>query len=72
MFNMTVLVRPELRRQLLTPDEVADVLRVSSGTVRRHLVSGEIRGVRVGSGPKAPWRIPSTELDRLSGTETQA
>jgi excisionase family DNA binding protein len=53
--------------KVLTTEEFADALRVRTETVRRHLLSGDIRGVRIGSGPKAPWRIPVSELRRFTG-----
>lgn len=46
----------------LTPGETADLLRVSERTVRRRAESGELPGVRVGDGPRAPLRIRSDAL----------
>ncbi len=55
--------------QVLTVDELASAIRVRPATVRRHLATGDIRGTRLGTGPKAHWRIPLAELRRLSGEE---
>ena len=58
-----------LRDRLRTPEEVAEYVHLNAQTVRAKLRSGEIRGVRLGKGPKAPWRIPASELRRLTGEE---
>lgn len=50
---------------LLTAAETAAALRLAPSTVRRLLNDGAIRGIRVGAGPKARWRIPESELDRI-------
>lgn len=48
--------------ELLTPDEVKDLLRVAGGTVRSLLRSGEFpNAFRVG---KRQWRIPRSDVDR--------
>jgi len=65
---MTVFA-PSNPPQLLNVQEFASAVRLKPATVRRHLATGDIRGVRIGSGPKAVWRIPRAELDRLSGEE---
>ncbi len=41
---------------LITTEEAADRLRVSRQTVYRLLARGELRGLRVGRGPKAHHR----------------
>jgi excisionase family DNA binding protein len=46
---------------LLTASEVGAALRVSPVTVRRWLLSGALRGVKVGGA----WRIPQAEVDRV-------
>jgi excisionase family DNA binding protein len=50
-------------RPLLTVSEVADRLSVSIRTVRRRIEAGEIRAVRLGSGPQPPVRIDPAELE---------
>ena len=47
--------------RLLTPMEVAAVLRVSHRTVVRWLQQGRLRGIRVGR----QWRIPEEELQAI-------
>lgn len=49
----------------VTPGEAALVLRFSEETVRRHLRNGELRGVKLGGGRCARWRVPASELDRF-------
>lgn len=47
--------------QLLTVREVAEALRVSTETIRRHVHDGTIRAVTIGR----LIRIPAPELERL-------
>jgi excisionase family DNA binding protein len=49
------------RPDLLTTQEVADALRVSTETIRRHVHEGAIAAVRLGT----VIRIPVYELERL-------
>lgn len=68
-------VSPALRiAQLLTPAEVADVLRVSARTVRRYGDEGRLHRVRVG-GRLARYTAASVEAliaNNSDGTETTA
>lgn len=57
MDNTTTAARP----RLLTTGEVAEALRVSAETIRRHVGDGTIRAVTIGR----LIRIPASELDRL-------
>lgn len=57
------------RAQFLTPQEVADLLRVSSMTVYRLIRSGELRAVRVGKA----YRLLEEDVDAyLADRFTQA
>ena len=47
---------------LLTPKEVAELLRVHPATVTRWIRLGQIRAVRL---PAGTYRIPSEEVERL-------
>ncbi len=49
----------------LTPEELAEALRVSPETVRRWLRTGEVKGQRAGR----LWRVPWEEGVRLLGNE---
>lgn len=49
--------------RLLTVCEVALTLRQSERTVRDKIASGDLRGVRIGSGPRAPIRVGAAELE---------
>lgn len=54
----------ELLRQYadyLTPEEAAEVLGISVGTVYRKLQSGDLAGFQLGR----QWRIPPAELEKL-------
>ena len=52
---------------LMTPDEVADQLKVSIFTVRRWIHQGELPAYRIGRG----WRIGSADLDQWLETHRQ-
>lgn len=47
--------------RLLTAQEVADLMRVSTMTVYRLIRSGELAALRVGRG----WRLRPLEVDRF-------
>jgi excisionase family DNA binding protein len=49
--------------RLLTVGEVALKLRQSERTVRDKIACGDLPALRVGSGPRAPIRVPADELD---------
>jgi excisionase family DNA binding protein len=50
---------------LLTIDEVAHALKLSSATVRRRIADGSLEAVRVGRGEGRSIRVPSRALERL-------
>ena len=50
--------------RLVSLKEAADVLGVTPITVRRMISRGDLRGFRVGSGPKAPIRVDLSEALR--------
>jgi excisionase family DNA binding protein len=50
--------------QLLTVRETAEVLRQSEWSVRQKIGRGEIPALRVGVGPRAPFRILRADLER--------
>ena len=53
---------------MLTPAEVAETLRVSPSTVRRHVRDGSLAAVRPGPGPSAHIRVePGALEDFLQG-----
>lgn len=51
--------------EFLTIDEFAKKVKVHPDTIRRAIRKGYINAFRAGSGKKAPWRIPATEIERL-------
>ena len=58
------LERKSEMEPLYTPEEVAELLRVSPRTVQRWLAQGKLQGVKVGR----LWRIPKASLDRFLET----
>ena len=42
----------------MTVDQAAELANVSRATLYRRVASGEVEAVKIGSGPKAPLRIP--------------
>ena len=48
--------------QLMTSQEVAEVLRVHPATVRRWVLEGKIQAMRL---PGGEYRIRASELDKL-------
>jgi len=49
--------------ELLTPEDVARILRMTEASVREKLKSGEIRGFKLG-GRTGRWKIKPEELRR--------
>jgi acetyl-CoA synthetase len=45
--------------EFYTPDEVAQKLKVSLRTIKTHLLSGQLKGVKVGR----LWRIRASDLE---------
>ncbi len=47
--------------RLLTPEEVAERLRLSVITVKKWLREGKLKGVKVGK----LWRVPEEEVEKV-------
>lgn len=56
-------------QQVFTPQEVATVLRVSSETIRRKIVSGELHALEVGGKERKQYRIFGQDLVNWLGQE---
>lgn len=56
------------RLELLTPKEVAKILRVSPRTVQRWVKAGKLRAVRAGR----LWRIPKEALVEFLSEKSEA
>ena len=56
----------ELHMELLTIQEFAKLTKLSDDTIRRAIKAGRIHGFRVGAGKRAGYRIPKTEIMRIS------
>ena len=50
-----------LNYELLTVEEVANILRLNVRTIWRMLGDGRLKGIRLGGG----WRIPKEELEKI-------
>jgi excisionase family DNA binding protein len=50
----------------MTVREVAVLLQVAETTVREWLRNGRIRGIKLQGETKHRWRIPRSEVDRLT------
>jgi excisionase family DNA binding protein len=51
----------------LTPEEVAEVLEISLGTVYKKLQSGDLAGFQLGR----QWRVPPAEVEKLKLRESR-
>jgi len=61
-----------LAQTVFTPQEVATALRVSSETIRRKIVSGELGALEVGGKERKQYRIFSRDLVQWLGQERAA
>jgi excisionase family DNA binding protein len=52
------------RAPLMRPKDVAAYLNVNVFLVYRALESGELVGHKIGSRPKAPWRVRIEDVER--------
>src|SRR4051812_14087489 len=55
-----------MNEDLLTADQAAARLGLSPKTVRRQLRDGLLPGIKLGTGPKAQWRLPAAYIDHRS------
>ena len=53
---------------IYTPQEIAEVLKVSTATLSRAIRDGKLKALRVGG----QWRIVGTDLVKYLNVETQA
>ena len=67
MGNETVRSLLKQYANYLTPEEAAEVLGISLGTVYRKLQSGDLAGFQLGR----QWRIPPAEIEKLQLRERQ-
>ncbi|HLH71782.1 MAG TPA: helix-turn-helix domain-containing protein [Chloroflexota bacterium] len=61
MPNETIRGLFQQYRNSLTPEQAAEILEVSVGTIYRKLTSGDLAGFQIGH----QWRIPPSELAKL-------
>lgn len=48
---------------LLTVKDAADQFRCSEAHIRRLIDSGELDAIRIGNGPRSPYRVPRNSLE---------
>lgn len=53
-------------RRFLTVEQFADALQLSRQSVRRRIRQGRIKAANVGTARHHDYRIPASELDKLS------
>jgi len=52
--------KPEKLEQLFTVSQTAEALSVTNGTIYRFLISGRLKGVKIGGSQR--WRIRSQDV----------
>lgn len=52
----------DLTRRMFSPKEIAEMFSVTEYTVREWIKAGELKATRLGSGSRAPIRVPEAEL----------
>lgn len=52
--------------RFLTVQEFADIIRVHSNTIRKGIRNGHIQAFKTGIGKKSSYRIPTSEVSRMS------
>lgn len=53
------------QHELCTREEISQFLRVSTRTVDRMMLEGQIKYIKIGDGIKGAVRIPKSEIERL-------
>ncbi len=53
-------------KEFFTIMEMADKLRIHPNTVRKAIKEGRIQAFRTGAGLRSEYRIPVTEINRIS------
>lgn len=57
----------------MTVEQAAELANVSRATLYRRVATGEVEAVKIGTGPKAPIRIPRTSfVEWIFGDGTEA
>lgn len=51
------------RRPLMTVNEIAAMVNVNRFLVYRALETGDLKGHKIGSRPKAPWRVRIEDVE---------
>jgi excisionase family DNA binding protein len=69
----TVTFEEAMDEPLLTVEQVAEFCQVHRETVGKWLRQGTLKGIRLGTGRRGPWRVEPSEvrafLDKCRGLE---
>lgn len=60
------MAKDELKAGMLSVKQAADELGVNSSKIRKLIKDGKIKALQLAE--RSPYRIPSTEIERLKGT----
>ncbi len=60
-----------MEKQFYSIKEFAEILCVSTHTIRRSIKNGRISAFRVGSSEKSSFRIPHSEISRMGIVDLQ-
>lgn len=55
----------DMNERYLTVKQMAEILNVSTQSIRRSLRSGRLHGIRITGDKKAHYRIPASEIERM-------
>ena len=58
--------------RLMTVDQVADLLALSAGQVRRLIAAGRLEAVNVGTNERNHWRVSEKAVDALCGMKAES
>lgn len=56
--------------ELLTPAEVAEILKVQPRSVVAWLQKGKLTGIKLGQGSRAQWRVRKQDLEAFINEST--
>jgi excisionase family DNA binding protein len=65
-YILTLLYHHVMEKDFLSILEMASILDLHPNTIRRAIRNGRINAFKIGAGKKASYRIPRSEIQRLS------
>lgn len=54
-----------MENQAYTVKDFSKLMKMHPNTIRKAIKTGKITGFKIGKGPKAEWRILTSEVERL-------